>query len=338
MRMRKSQTGFTLVELLVVIAIIGTLVALLLPAVQAAREAARRAQCVNNLKQVGLALQNYHDTNRELPIGNISCCWGTWQMAILPFMEQAQLGDLYAFLPKNSQFFDSAYKYDSENKSPSAPLDTSLTINNIIVSQARLSSLTCPSDSPQIFDQGITYHNYVANYGNTNHFGLDHHGPASPEFVKHLRGPFAGFDFITGSATVGKIVDTKVISYREITDGLSNTMLASETVQGQNRDHRGLTWWGWATGFETFTVPNSFEPDVFYGRGECNPELPNPPCNEPTSPASLTRAASRSRHPAGVNVAMCDGSVRFALDSIDIVAWRASSSIAGEEVIEGALQ
>ena len=98
--MKRNIRGFTLVELLVVIAIIGILVALLLPAIQAAREAARRSQCVNNLKQLGVAFQNYHDTYKQLPIGAYSCCWGTWQMAILPFLEEQELADLYQFLPK----------------------------------------------------------------------------------------------------------------------------------------------------------------------------------------------------------------------------------------------
>ena len=130
--MKKNSHGFTLVELLVVIAIIGILVALLLPAIQAAREAARRAQCVNNLKQIGIALQNYHDTHKELPAGNYSCCWGTWQMAILPFIEEQQLGDMYTWLPKNVTTFtapniyeytyDKNYYGDSDEESPSHPV------------------------------------------------------------------------------------------------------------------------------------------------------------------------------------------------------------------------
>src|SRR5690242_9868032 len=91
--------GFTLVELLVVIAIIGILVALLLPAIQAAREAARRSQCVNNLKQLGVAQHNYHDVRKKLPMGSWSCCWGTWQMSILPFIEEQQLADMYQWSP-----------------------------------------------------------------------------------------------------------------------------------------------------------------------------------------------------------------------------------------------
>src|SRR5262249_40744593 len=98
-RVMKKNRGFTLVELLVVIAIIGILVALLLPAIQAAREAARRAQCVNNMKQLGVAMQNYHDVRKKLPLGSWSCCWGTWQMYILPYIEEQQLFDMYQWSP-----------------------------------------------------------------------------------------------------------------------------------------------------------------------------------------------------------------------------------------------
>ena len=87
--MLRSRRGFTLIELLVVIAIIAVLIGLLLPAVQAAREAARRAQCVNNLKQVALAVHNYHDTVGTFPPARKGCCWGTWQVFLLPFIEQS---------------------------------------------------------------------------------------------------------------------------------------------------------------------------------------------------------------------------------------------------------
>ena len=315
----RNRSGFTLVELLVVIAIIGVLVGLLLPAVQAARESARRSQCVNNLKQLGVAMQNYHDTHGELPVGNVSCCWGTWQMAILPFIEQAQLGDKYQFLPKGSQFFLNEYRYDTNNASVTPP------VTNLDVVTTRIPTLTCPSDEPQTDPRGVTFHNYAANYGNTNHIGRDHLGPSNPAWVKHFRGPFIGFDF--------DLEPKREVRFKEITDGLSNSMMFSETVQGQNGDLRGFTWWGWSAGFETLAAPNAFDPDTMQRTEDCNPDQPNPPCLAPSTLANLFRAAARSRHSGGVNVVMCDGSVHFKTDGVDLLTWRAASSIQGEDLI-----
>ena len=318
--MRKKNPGFTLVELLVVIAIIGVLVALLLPAIQAAREAARRAQCVNNLKQLGIAMQNYHDTKRELPKGNVSCCWGTWQMAILPFIEQAQLGDRYQFLPKSAVSFDDPYRYDSNSNSVTPA------VTNLDVVRTRIATLTCPSDEPQSLGNGVTFHNYVVNYGTTNHIGQDYFPPTSPAHVKYLPGPFIGFDF---GDPQQKIEST----FKKISDGLSNTILASETVQGQNGDHRGLTWWGFSAGFETLAGPNATDDDFMQQIVYCVDELPNPPCRQQGGP-NLSRAAARSRHPGGVNVAMCDGSVHYKSDDVDLLTWRAASSMVNGDLVQ----
>ncbi|MEN1680915.1 MAG: DUF1559 domain-containing protein [Planctomycetota bacterium] len=336
---RGEQRGFTLVELLVVIAIIGILVALLLPAVQSAREAARRSQCVNNLRQLGIAFQNYHDTNGELPAGSVSCCWGTWQVRVLPFLEQQVLADRYQFLPRNATTFDFDFVYDALDLTASPPM------RNREVSQTRIESLTCPSDEPQVsvagsgLTVGLTFHNYLANYGNTNHTGQDHqclpgNPPRGPNCVPHLGGPFIGIDFIPATSR-GTPGDPQIErQFRSITDGLSKTLFASETVQGQFGDLRGLTWWGWGAGFQTLSVPNTSEPDYMQQLEHCNADLPNPPCLEQAPIGQWFRAAARSRHPGGVNAAFGDASVRYITDDVDLQVWRAAGTTQGDEVIE----
>jgi prepilin-type N-terminal cleavage/methylation domain-containing protein/prepilin-type processing-associated H-X9-DG protein len=307
--MRIDRRGFTLVELLVVIAIIGILVALLLPAIQAARESARRAQCLNNLKQLGIAFQNYHDTYKELPVGNYSCCNGTWQMSILAFLEEQQLGDLYAWRPPGDSLTITTYHYYE-------PV-------NRRVTTTRLNVLTCPSDQASAHEgDAITNHNYVVNYGNTNHLQRTIR-QAGVDF------PFLGAPFRFTESRL----EVPTVPFRYITDGLSKTLMASETVQGQHNDRRGRTWWGWGTQFETFMLPNSSAPDLMQGgSADCKNEAPNPPCGPMASPDPIMRAAARSRHPGGVNAVMCDGSVQHVVDDVDLAVWRAASTTKGEDV------
>jgi prepilin-type N-terminal cleavage/methylation domain-containing protein/prepilin-type processing-associated H-X9-DG protein len=322
---RVNRRGFTLVELLVVIAIIGILVALLLPAIQSAREAARRSQCVNNLKQLGIAMQNYHDTYKMLPVGNFSCCWGTWQVAILPFIEEQQLGDLYEWNPKALDHYDDKYRYDKSLPANNPP------IRNLQVTQSRIKTLTCPSDEQQTnvnFVAGGTYHNYVANYGNTNHVGVSCIGAPSPTCVKYLGSPFLGYDY--PDPTNPK---PRPVSFKRIPDGLSKTLMASETVQGQNDDLRGFTWWGWSAGFQTYAVPNGSDPDYLQQLAYCVLGVPNPPCEVASGPRF--GAIARSRHPGGVNVVMCDSSVQFVVDGVDFATWQAASTVKGNEVYQG---
>src|SRR5689334_4783176 len=329
----KKHRGFTLVELLVVIAIIGILVALLLPAIQAAREAARRSQCVNNMKQLGVAMQNYHDVHKKLPMGSWSCCWGTWQMSILPFIEEQQLADMYQWSPniKTGNLdlgYDNAYQYSSDD-------GTSTThnppVHNLQVVQHRIATLTCPSDEPQVntkFVSAATYHNYVANYGNTNHFGSS---PllATVAFPKYAGSPFIGYGPNPPLA--------KQVTFKQIVDGLSKTLMFSETIQGKEDDLRGFTWWGWSAGFETASTPNSNDLD-YLQQGQYCQSMANPPCGPATTGASSARAIARSRHPGGVNVVMCDSSIQFVVDDIDLDTWRAASTTRGYEVYQGLIQ
>lgn len=202
-------------------------------------------------------------------------------------------------------------------------------IRNLQVVQTRIASLTCPSDEPQVTNAlagegaAVTQHNYVANYGNTDHVGRNYLNASSPAFIEFRGSPLVGQD--------GQPDHGRVTKFRQITDGLSNTLLATETVQGRDGDLRGLTWWGWSAGFETFAAPNSTEPDRMQNRDYCNPLEPNPPCDRAVGP-NLFKAAARSRHPGIVIAAMCDGSVQSINDDIELATWRAASTTQGDEV------
>ncbi|MBN2292597.1 MAG: DUF1559 domain-containing protein [Pirellulales bacterium] len=295
--MRNSRRGFTLVELLVVIAIIGILIALLLPAVQAARAAARRLQCSNNLKQIGVAMHLYHDANNRLPPGSYSCCWGNWMVAIFPYIELQEMYDMYYHIKKYDEGNDKSYRYSGSH--------------NLPVTQRRFAQFTCPSDTPQTFSPTlkITKHNYAVNYG------------TQPPGSKSTFGdtPFA----MSGTP----LHQTK---FDEISDGLSQTLMAAEVVQGHDApggspyDLRGLIWWGYAAGLETYLMPNSYQSDVLHDVSYCYPDDPaNPPCYGYYSEQQPLTMAARSRHPGGVNALFCDGSVSYYSDDVGWGLWQA---------------
>lgn len=302
MPISSRRSAFTLVELLVVIAIIAMLVSLLLPAVQGARSAARRTQCLNNLKQLGLAMHNYETALSKLPVGAYSCCWGTWQIQVLPFMEDAAAHDAYDHT-KKIDWSDTSTMYHGARNRP------------IVV--RRFPMLTCPEDTPMTHFDGITSHNYVANFGNTTHY---HHAE------------FNGLTF--GGAPFYGTEDPEVIpvgEFRKITDGLSKTLMLSEQVQGQGTDLRGFSWWGWAAGFETSLTPNSGQPDVMQQAGYCDRTVvTNPPCTGQSSALPM-HAGARSRHIGGVHAVNCDGSARFFDNDIFFDVWQALGTTQGEE-------
>ncbi len=312
-RRRGLRAAFTLVELLVVIAIIGILVALLLPAVQAAREAARRAQCVNNLKQIGIAMHLYHDAHKTLPGGAISCCFGTWANELLPYMEEESLAAIWA-----------GGTYSSAANAP--------------FMRMRIATYTCPSDMPNAptitAGTAMPNHNYAANYGNTVY------GQHTFQGVEFLGAPFGniqdhngtGADQYNARPYLGKI------PFKKITDGVSKTLLASELIQGQGNDLRGRII-GFADGgaFTAWNTPNPALPDIMPA-GLCFPP-PNEPNNPPCSTQNATSAtnnprylASRSRHRGGVNSLLGDGGVDFFSDSVALQTWRALSTTQGDDL------
>ncbi len=308
---KRSHTGFTLVELLVVIAIIGILISLLLPAVQAAREAARRMTCSDHQRQIALAMHNHHVAHGALPMGTSSAApyWGhgSWQVPVLSYIELEALRDQY-------------YGYDD----PDGPIYYSA-VNLAGASGTKVPLFLCPSD--RINENGwpdnsstppsTTYHNYVVNFGNT---GIDE--SANWQVANYNGLEFQGAPFTAGHPQ----------PLEQIRDGTSNTMMLSEIIQGMGHDLRGCTWWGTGSGFETSLRPNDTAPDLSWSSfAWCNPDPPNPPCDLRHGPYVF---GARSRHPGGVNVVFCDGSGRFIPDSISTTVWQALSTTEGGEVPE----
>jgi prepilin-type processing-associated H-X9-DG protein len=231
---------------------------------------------------------------------------------------------MYSWNPAGDPVYEDDYRYYQIKPTHNPP------IRNGEVITHRISTLTCPSDEPQIITDnanglpvGATYHNYVANYGNTNHVGSS-----------TLLGPkYAGSPFIGSDPNPPTSI---LIPFKRITDGLSKTMMFSETVQGHDNDLRGFAWWGWSAGYETAATPNSSDSDYLQQDIYCVSVVPNPPCIGAV--AGNARAVARSRHPGGVNVAMCDSSIQFVVDDVDLDTWRAASTTRGYEVYQGLIQ
>ncbi len=303
---RGSRRGFTLIELLVVIAIIAVLIALLLPAVQQAREAARRAQCVNNLKQLALAVNNYESTNQCYP-------GGSYSNYAVPY----HFAENFSCFVRLAPFLDQAPLYNSVNFTYNSSNPTNITIAGI-----RINSLVCPSDynnqpqpiSPQTPASSFNvvyplppgtwmqqYSSYAANAGTFDFGYITAYGGAQFQMYN------------------GTIYNDSSVTVASVSDGTSNTFLFGEhshatyakfdpNYMNSNNSWNSGRWYD--TLFAAFYPPNV---------GRDSSAIANFGYFYPT--------AATSMHPGGANFAFCDGSVRFIKNSIS--SWRFGNSGSG---------
>lgn len=301
---RAYSRGFTLIELLVVIAIIAILIALLLPAVQQAREAARRTQCKNNLKQIGLAMHNYHDVHRTLPpghlvaLGELSSVGGlAWGSYVLPFLDQAPLWN----------------KIDSDIQG-SKGLDPVTNFSSTIATAYR-----CPSDT------GSGLNSDRGNYGRSNYVG--HAGMALNDFrTKRSNGNNVTANSHEPESLAGQgggvLFTNSDIRIRDITDGTSNTIMVGERASGfasgSGGPDYGAAIWVSSRSAHTWSDVLGLAQD-----------------NANWKPNGAHANSFASRHTGGLQVLLSDGSVRFLSENINGTTWvnlslKADGAVIGE--------
>ena len=364
--MRRKRSGFTLIELLVVIAIIAVLIALLLPAVQAAREAARRIQCTNNLKQLALAFHNYESSNGCFPA----------QSAYPETTASTDSGWAISWIPPLLQYTEQSPMYNAFNFSLSPMFVSGQGIANTTVAYSKLSALICPSETQE--GRPREPHaptNYVGNYGGPGVIQLLS-GTVVPYPDRHTSG-----NLFPAAYSGASFAPVRIAS---ITDGTSNTAIVSERLYGRavgsvtptsrtNPDWKrvvftGSTGFGFnsgavgAMGFANAckSIPGTATAVGSFGSGQLWTSAypvyvatngythfggPNTPaCDNPSDTAStgsttygrpMASIPPTSNHPGGVNVAYADGSVKYIKDTISLPAWWALGSRSGNEVISG---
>jgi prepilin-type N-terminal cleavage/methylation domain-containing protein len=298
--------GFTLVELLVVIAIIGILIALLLPAVQAAREASRRMSCSNTMRQVSIALHNHHDAHQAFCHGYRQSCFATWAMLLMPFIEQQAIYDQWdqtknVWNTANRQWYDAL----------------------------RGVGYRCPSDEKP--DKNVA--NIVCCMGREYVFNVAYSTSRTPDAKKTTSLIEEGGNDSTYKAAFDGSVEKswgvlevypQAMTFATLKDGTSNTLVFSETVQGKSKDGtdgRGGIYTGMYCFFTTCTTPNTRTADLVHPDQAITSHALHPLYKQGSKYA--TRFAARSWHVGGVNAALADGSGRFVSNTVAADVWAA---------------
>ena len=312
-----KRRGFTLIELLVVIAIIAVLVAILLPAVQQAREAARANQCRNNLKQLGIALHNYHETMGGFPMSKNSNVSLSGQARILPHMDQTAVYNRIDFNVVSTH------------------------ANNKFAYDLTIQMFRCPSDTDGLPAAAGGRNNYYTNTGTTVMNGLPgttvgstNYGLPMPDGVMYQDSFIRIADIIDGTT------NTALMSERMLGDG-SNTVSTPETdtfqpgtypnTPDEARDQchavnvADLTKQGKSNGGAPWLSPDHTTTYYYH--------ILTPNDRSCMYPPSRIATTANSRHTGGVNLLLCDGSVRFAGNSVDLSIWRALGTRNGKERI-----
>jgi len=318
-RKKGKRRGFTLVELLVVIAIIGVLVALLLPAVQAAREASRRMSCGSNIKGLITAIHTYHNSFKSTPINyggnaqyNNTGTGKGWMIGILPFVEQQSLWDQIDWTK------------------PVGSNDTAANTNvNTTVATTAIPAFLCPSDGANDRGRMNTRANMpgAAIYGVNNYKAvLGSNWANGNNIVSTPFGPWPntnnGLD--RGNGIICRNSDNQMGNYHgleAVTDGTSNTFAIGEAVPRWTTH----TWWWWFNGgTATCAIPPNYKtPQILAGTQTLEGQWGDWPNNY----------SFFSRHPAGLQFALLDGSVKWINNSVNIVTYRAMASIQGGETL-----